>query len=132
MVCVRADVSDRNTDSLNKKECDGRFAVPLRGVGVDAETRCHHYQTAKDVIAIKFACCETYYPCFQCHEAIADHEPTQWPCDRCTEPAVLCGSCRTELTVTEYFDAAHQCPHCDSDFNPGCYSHRSLYFERHE
>lgn len=37
------------------------------GATVDQETRCTHYNTPFDVIAIKFKCCHKYYPCFKCH-----------------------------------------------------------------
>ena len=32
----------------------------LRGVGLDAQTRCAHYATARDVVALRFACCPAY------------------------------------------------------------------------
>jgi uncharacterized CHY-type Zn-finger protein len=43
---------------------DPRFAVPLRGQAADDETRCAHWDDPVDVVALRFACCETYYPCF--------------------------------------------------------------------
>ncbi|MFC6731520.1 MULTISPECIES: CHY zinc finger protein [unclassified Haladaptatus] len=101
----------------------------VRGVAVDAATRCAHYDSSLDVVALKFACCETYYPCFECHEAVADHPATVWLRDRFDEPAVLCGVCETELTVTEYLDAANECPACEAEFNPGCRAHHDRYFE---
>ncbi|WP_336360708.1 CHY zinc finger protein [Haladaptatus sp. ZSTT2] len=102
----------------------------VRGVGVDSETRCAHYDTARDVVALKFACCETYYPCFQCHEAVADHDAVVWPRARFDEPAVLCGVCDTELSVTAYLGADDACPACGAAFNPGCREHYNRYFER--
>lgn len=109
---------------------DDRFDVPLRGVAVDAETRCDHYETALDVIALRFGCCETYYPCFQCHSAVTDHEPAVWPRSRFDESAVLCGVCRETMTASAYFDCKERCPHCGAQFNPGCRRHRDRYFER--
>ena len=109
---------------------DGRFAVPLRGVDVDDETRCAHYDSTLDVVAFRFPCCECYYPCFRCHEATVDHAARPWPRDRFDEPSVLCGSCRTALTVREYLAADDRCPDCDAPFNPGCADHYHLYFER--
>jgi len=108
---------------------DDRFAVPLRGVAVDTETRCRHWDDSVDVVALQFACCETYYPCFECHAETADHDPERWPRDRFDDPAVLCGRCRTELTVEAYLDCGDCCPACDAAFNPGCRAHRHLYFE---
>ncbi|WP_049979717.1 CHY zinc finger protein [Halolamina rubra] len=50
----------------------------VRGVDVGPETRCRHYDSELDVIAIRFPCCETFYPCYECHLAAADHEPERW------------------------------------------------------
>jgi uncharacterized CHY-type Zn-finger protein len=120
---------------------DDRFAVPLRGVTVDPETRC-----------------ETYYPCAACHDAATDHEAAPWPRDRFDEPAVLCGVCGATLSAREYLDGEEEaqrasgsegqspsgnraslgdsraktddaCPRCDAAFNPGCRAHRDRYFE---
>lgn len=101
----------------------------VRGVGVDPETRCAHYDADRDVVAIRFFCCDDYYPCFECHEAVADHDPERWPADRFDAPAVLCGVCGTELTVQTYLDAGHACPECGAAFNPGCADHYDRYFE---
>lgn len=103
--------------------------VPVRGVAVDPETRCAHYDTEQDVIALRFGCCEAYYPCFECHEVLADHQSDPWPRERFDEPAVLCGVCGAELTVGEYRDCDHSCPDCDAAFNPGCVVHEDRYFE---
>jgi uncharacterized CHY-type Zn-finger protein len=122
---------------------DDRFAVPLRGVAVDPETRCAHWDDPVDVIALRFGCCETYYPCDACHDATADHEAEPWPRDRFDEPAVLCGVCGVTLSAREYLDDNSEarsasssrtqsddaCPRCDADFNPGCRKHRDRYFE---
>jgi uncharacterized CHY-type Zn-finger protein len=108
---------------------DDRFAVPLRGVAVDPETRCAHFGSDRDVIALRFGCCETYYPCFACHAAVTDHGAEVWPRSRFEEPAVLCGVCRETITATAYLDGADSCPHCDAQFNPGCRNHRDRYFE---
>ncbi|GAB7093775.1 CHY zinc finger protein [Halolamina litorea] len=50
----------------------------VRGVGVGPETRCGHYDSDLDVIAIRFPCCGTFYPCYECHRAVADHEAERW------------------------------------------------------
>ncbi len=108
---------------------DDRFPVPLRGVAVDSETRCAHWDSPVDVVALRFGCCETYYPCFECHAAVSDHDPVVWPRPRFDEPAVLCGVCRETLTAQAYLDSDDSCPHCGAEFNPGCRRHRHLYFE---
>ena len=45
---------------------------------VDNETRCIHYHTFLDIIAIKFKCCEKYYPCYQCHNEHESHNIQRW------------------------------------------------------
>jgi uncharacterized CHY-type Zn-finger protein len=107
---------------------DARFSVPLRGVKVDPETRCAHYDGARDVIAIRFACCDVYYPCFKCHRATAGHDAARWPNERRDEPAVLCGVCGTTMTAGAYRRADHACPGCGAAFNPGCAAHWERYF----
>lgn len=99
------------------------------GIGVDAQTRCAHYRTALDVIAIKFKCCEKWFPCYECHAAIEPHEPQVWAKKEFAERAVLCGVCGHQLTVAEYLAADSVCPQCRSRFNPGCAKHYQLYFE---
>jgi uncharacterized CHY-type Zn-finger protein len=108
---------------------DDRFAVPLRGVAVDPETRCAHWDDPVDVVALRFGCCETYYPCDACHDAAADHEAVPWPRERFDEPAVLCGACGATLAAREYLDGDDACPACGAAFNPGCRKHRDRYFE---
>ncbi len=100
----------------------------VRGVDVDGETRCAHYGTDRDVVALRFGCCGTYYPCFRCHAAVADHAAERWPADRRDEPAALCGVCGAELTVDRYV-AVDACPDCGAAFNPGCADHYDRYFE---
>lgn len=108
---------------------DERFAVPLRGVGVDAETRCVHYGGARDVVALRAGCCGVYHPCHLCHDETADHPARPWPRARFAEPAVLCGGCGTTMTAPAYLSSSHACPACGAAFNPGCAAHRDLYFE---
>lgn len=100
----------------------------VRGVDVGPETRCAHYDSARDVVAMRFPCCERYYPCFDCHAVVADHEPARWDADDADREAVLCGVCGHELTVRTYLTADDSCPACDAAFNPGCRNHAHLYF----
>ncbi|MBU9723268.1 MULTISPECIES: CHY zinc finger protein [Bacillaceae] len=106
--------------------------VNVRGVRVDEKTRCAHYNTDRDIIAIKFKCCHTYYPCHLCHEEMADHPAIQWGMDERDQVAILCGGCGTELTINEYMDSrsgsASACPNCHASFNEGCRNHYHLYF----
>ena len=107
---------------------DDRFSVPVRGVAVGPATRCAHYDGPRDVIAIRFACCDVYYPCARCHRAAADHAPSRWPAGRRHEPAVLCGACGTTMSADAYLGSDHACPHCGTAFNPGCAAHHDRYF----
>ncbi len=98
------------------------------GQTIDDQTRCIHYRTPRDVIAIKFYCCRRYYPCHLCHEASAGHSSQQWPASQHDQKALLCGVCSTELSISSYF-AIDACPACLAPFNDGCRLHRHLYFE---
>ncbi|WP_256545953.1 CHY zinc finger protein [Halobellus inordinatus] len=109
---------------------DERFRVPLRGVAVDAETRCAHWDSAVDVVALRFGCCETFSPCYTCHAETADHDPEPWPRGRFDEPAVLCGVCGATLSARTYLDGDDACPRCGAAFNPGCRRHHDQYFEQ--
>ncbi|HLR74776.1 MAG TPA: CHY zinc finger protein [Virgibacillus sp.] len=95
---------------------------------IDRETRCHHYQTEKDRIAIKFYCCKQFFPCYQCHADYGCGKRAVWPRDQFHMKAVLCGTCGYTLTVTQYLMSGDKCPSCQSPFNPGCSRHTSLYF----
>jgi uncharacterized CHY-type Zn-finger protein len=98
------------------------------GNTIDDQTRCVHYGTARDVIAIKFACCRRYYPCHLCHEESEDHVAEQWPRDERQQKAILCGVCSTELAIAEYL-SVYRCPTCDAQFNERCRLHSHLYFQ---
>lgn len=103
--------------------------VPVRGVGVDAQTRCVHYSTARDVVAIQFECCRSFHCCHECHDASADHETRVWPREAFDERAILCGVCGTRHAIADYLADGSACPACDAAFNPGCRTHRHRYFE---
>jgi len=98
------------------------------GIRLDSQNRCAHYSTALDIIAIKMRCCGVYYACKDCHDALAGHSAEVWPRGDWHRPAVLCGACGKELSVSEYFDCANRCPGCDARFNPGCRNHYHFYF----
>lgn len=100
----------------------------VRGVDLDSETRCAHYDSPQDVIAVRFPCCREYFACYECHTACADHDAGRWSADAREERAILCGVCGTEFTISEYLACDHACPDCDAAFNPGCANHYHLYF----
>lgn len=101
----------------------------VKGTLVDDQTRCAHWHSPLDIIAIKFKCCNDYYSCYECHKETAGHEAQQWSKDERNEKAILCGVCKNELTINEYFNGPNVCPYCQSSFNPNCSRHYHLYFE---
>jgi uncharacterized CHY-type Zn-finger protein len=101
----------------------------VHGIDLDAQTRCAHYNSSVDIIAIKMKCCGVFYACKDCHGALADHEIEVWLRSEWDEPAVLCGACGEVLSVREYMDCGNVCPKCGAGFNPGCRHHYRDYFE---
>jgi uncharacterized CHY-type Zn-finger protein len=100
----------------------------VRGISVDAQSRCVHYNSPLDVVAIKMKCCGAYFACKDCHDALADHALEPWPREDATERAVLCGVCGSELTIVQYLESSRGCPKCGAPFNPRCSEHRWHYF----
>ncbi|HEX7348092.1 MAG TPA: CHY zinc finger protein [Rhodanobacteraceae bacterium] len=103
--------------------------IIVQGATLVHQTRCVHYASPLDVVAIKFACCGEYYACYRCHAEAADHPAQRWPASAFDTRAVLCGVCRREMTIAEYLACNAQCPSCGAHFNPGCHRHHHLYFE---
>ncbi|WP_062051423.1 CHY zinc finger protein [Bacillus sp. JCM 19034] len=99
------------------------------GLKIDKETRCIHYHSEKDVIAIKHRCCLMYYACIECHNELAGHKSTLWKKEEFHEKAVFCGACQTELTILAYLQAGFHCPNCNHPFNERCELHYRYYFE---
>lgn len=114
---------------MEKKIETRQGIITLSGYLVDEYTRCIHYQSEKDVIAIRFKCCGVYYPCYDCHEKLAGHKALPWQKGEYNQLAVLCGVCKNQLTITEYLGSANHCPCCGAAFNPNCSKHYHLYFE---
>lgn len=102
--------------------------VEVRGLGVDAETRCAHYDGDRDVVAFAFPCCDAFYPCFRCHDAVAAHDREPWGADEGDVRAVLCGACGQRLSIDAYRTSEFACPACGHAFNPGCANHYDRYF----
>jgi uncharacterized CHY-type Zn-finger protein len=98
------------------------------GVGTDPQTRCAHYHSDLDIVAIKLRCCGEYYACKDCHDALADHALQQWHRDEYDTRAVVCGACGAELTIHQYLACNHTCPECGAAFNPRCAAHHRFYF----
>lgn len=102
--------------------------VEVHGRLVDEQTRCVHYHSPLDVIAVKFKCCGRYWACYVCHRELAGHDPERWSSTEVSERAILCGVCRAELRIDQYLTCHFTCPSCGAAFNPGCAHHYHLYF----
>lgn len=100
------------------------------GSEVDAQTRCAHYHSELDIIAIKFKCCGQWFPCFECHTENVQHKAKIWAVTEFDTPAILCGGCGYQLNISEYLKSDSVCPQCQSKFNPNCARHYHLYFEK--
>jgi uncharacterized CHY-type Zn-finger protein len=96
---------------------------------VDERTQCAHYHSERDIIAIKFKCCEAFYACIDCHRETADHAPVVWPKSEFDAQAIYCGSCKSTFSIASYLGCDNTCPACQAAFNPGCANHYHLYFE---
>jgi uncharacterized CHY-type Zn-finger protein len=103
--------------------------VEVQGVDLDPETRCGHWHSPLDIIAIKFKCCGEWYPCFDCHSETASHAAEVWPASDFDGKAILCGACGHQLAVNEYLRCDSRCTECAANFNSGCAKHYHLYFE---
>lgn len=108
---------------------ESKLNIPVKGKIVDEHTRCIHYQSIRDIIAIRMKCCNDYYPCIYCHIETAGHSAAIWPATEFSVKAVLCGACYTEMTITDYLKSNNQCPICKTSFNPNCSNHYKYYFE---
>lgn len=102
---------------------------PVFGLSVTPQTRCSHWASPLDIIAIKHACCQKFYACISCHDACEDHKSAVWPRSQRSEQAILCGECKHVLAIHEYMRCRSTCTHCGSGFNPRCKGHWGLYFE---
>lgn len=102
---------------------------PVLGVDLDEQTRCAHWHSPLDVIAIRMKCCGVYYACKDCHDELAGHTIHTWPRTEWEAAAILCGVCGSEFSILQYMNSDDTCPECGSDFNPGCRNHYHFYFE---
>jgi uncharacterized CHY-type Zn-finger protein len=101
----------------------------VEGIEVNERTQCAHYHSDRDIVAIRFKCCDRYYACIRCHEELAGHGVELWGRHERNAPAILCGACHGALSIAEYLGCGNACPKCGAGFNPGCARHYHLYFE---
>lgn len=100
------------------------------GIGVDGESRCAHWRSSVDVVAMRFKCCGAFYGCAGCHVAVAGHAPERWDVRRDRDEIVaMCGVCGTQYPLKGYLANGDACSTCGADWNPGCRKHRELYFK---
>jgi uncharacterized CHY-type Zn-finger protein len=99
----------------------------VRGAVVDGRSRCVHYRSELDVVALRFRCCGDWYPCVHCHDETVSHAREVWEPGSTDEHAALCGACGTTMSISQYRRSA-ACPACGAGFNPGCERHHALYF----
>lgn len=141
-----------HSKSLSRAEYEARIhtgkSPQVFGKAIDSQTRCIHWHSPRDIVALQFYCCRSFYPCYQCHEEDVksadapnitneranNHKTLRWPNTLHDHEAVLCGSCKKTMTIRTYVelyegDNKASCPSCDTDFNPGCRNHLGLYFE---
>lgn len=121
-----SDADDTDGSTVTTRRIHG---VRVVGVALDAETRCHHYHGASDVVAIQMACCRRFVACIHCHAAAVAHDAEPWRVGSFRERAVLCGACGARMSIRAYIDGPPHCPSCGHDFNPGCERHYPHYFE---
>jgi len=114
-------------DAAKTDRCAGKLQR-MRGIEVDRQTRCVHYPSAVDIVAIKMRCCGVYYACKDCHIALAGHAIAVWPRGE-GRSGRFCAGLRAEMTDSEYLDCESPVPGLRGGFNPGCKGHWEFYFE---
>ncbi|SCV02318.1 LANO_0F16710g1_1 [Lachancea nothofagi CBS 11611] len=106
-----------------------------RGLLIDNQTRCVHWNSELDIVCFKFKCCQKFYSCHSCHDSLETHTTKRYSLTKDQkEPVVLCGACRNIMTFDQYQSklacGSHlQCPSCRAPFNPNCKLHYSIYFD---
>ncbi|MEM6803015.1 MAG: hypothetical protein AAF696_16540 [Bacteroidota bacterium] len=100
------------------------------GINPDAQSRCKHWHSEVDIVALRMPGDDHFYPCHECYEAIHGEAPPPWPKESFeSAQAILCGNCAHLMTVKTYWASNNQCPNCSHAFNPGCAKHYHHYFE---
>ena len=107
-----------------------KFENIVFGKLVDDNSKCEHYNSDLDIVAIKLKCCNKYYACIFCHNEMENHQAVVWLKEEQNTKAIICGICKTEITINEYLECKNICPNCSGGFNPKCYNHYPYYFEQ--
>ncbi|EPY54030.1 hypothetical protein SPOG_02747 [Schizosaccharomyces cryophilus OY26] len=98
----------------------------IYGLLVDDWSRCQHYHSELDIVALRCFACKRFYACFTCHNILESHRFEPWKETPNLFP-VLCGACKHNLTRDQYQQTSN-CPNCERPFNPNCRKHKSYYF----
>ena len=70
-------------------------------------SRCAHWHSELDVLALQAPCCGKFYACASCHDACEDHALEPWPADTpVSQPALMCGVCRHRYSIETYIRGA--------------------------
>ncbi|KRL43329.1 CHY zinc finger protein [Lacticaseibacillus manihotivorans] len=96
----------------------------IYGQQLDVASRCRHYHSDLDVVALWCGQCQKFWACYEFHDAMGDHEFVPLPK---AQALVLCGACRCMMTYSQYQSGA--CPNCWYPFNPRCELHTDHYFQ---
>ncbi|SCU88745.1 LAME_0E01002g1_1 [Lachancea meyersii CBS 8951] len=110
------------------------MSVP-KGLLVDNQSRCVHWNSKLDVVCFRFKCCDRYYACHSCHDFLEEHPIQRYKvANDSTTHVVLCGVCRNTMTFDQYRNGLTcgsnlQCPFCSAPFNPNCKLHYNIYFD---
>ena len=103
---------------------------PIDGLELQrhGESRCAHWHSALDVLAIQAPCCGRYYACASCHDACETHALEPWPASTSLEQRALqCGVCRHLFSIQTYISGPEPpccpSPSCGAAMNPGCKLH---------
>ncbi|MDW3648542.1 MAG: CHY zinc finger protein [Bacteroidia bacterium] len=120
-------MSKKSTHSFSEILIGGQR---VQGLELDSQSRCVHWNSELDIVALRMPEDEAFYACYECYEAIHHTLPPRWKKEDFEEAkSILCGQCGTVMSVRTYLDSKNHCPSCKSSFNPGCAKHYHFYFE---
>ena len=116
-----------------ERVCETTTVMQVVGVGVNThgQSRCAHWHSDLDVLALQSPCCSKFYACATCHDALEDHPLQPWPADtKLSTKVLLCGVCEATFSAGQYLSGDKFCPDpaCAAPFNPGCRKHWHVHF----
>jgi uncharacterized CHY-type Zn-finger protein len=122
-------------NQMEEEEEEEEIVVPTY-IGVETEkhehSRCQHYHSKLDVLALESSCCNKFYACVKCHDELEDHTLIPWHADTSlNRHALMCGVCEKTFSILSYTTKSSQCcPYCCAAFNPNCKKHWHMYFSK--